>query len=389
MALNIESMPFYYDQEKAGQLSYRDYQHKIAMTQDITDSITDNTNRSIAANAFFTQSTNARIADLQIATTNAMFDNTQSMLGELYSGFSNVSRQIGTMSANMSMGFAALNTSIQESAQAIYDRLDTMNDILNNPSLTKSRELFRRASVSYNKGFYEEARNDLLEALASNKTDYISWFLLGKTYLFGAGEFSNVIDLDAAVDAMKNAVKYITPDARKQEDAKVMAAEMCFYLGLAQQTKAMDSLHAKNKADCTSYLEQAGGSYSQSFDYSPQMLEARYNRARCKALLGDVPGAIADLEFLILQDRNYCIKVCADNDFLGIQEQFAALIKKLKNAVFIPAKKDYDQINTLLAELASIGGTTSVTVPTTFTEEIWTLPQQMHRIKRHFQSYTH
>ena len=369
MALLIKDAPFYYDSGEAGKLAYRDYQHKVAMTQDITDSIADNTNRSIAANAFFTERVNARIVDAQIASTNAMYNNTQAMLGALDSGLSNVSRQIGAMSAGMGMALAALNTTVQESAQAIYDRLDTMNDILNNPSLTKSRELFRRASVSYNQGFYEEARDDLLEALASNKTDYISWFLLGKTYLFGAGEFSTVIDLDAAVDALKNAVKFITPDARSDKEARVMAAEMCFYLGLAQQTKALDSLHEKNDADCRNYLEQAVVSYSQSFDYSGQMLEARYNRARCKALLGDVQGAIEDLEWLVLQDRNYCVKVCADNDFSSIAEQFAALIKKLKNAVYIPAKNDYDRIKTLLSEFASLGGTTKVTIPATFTDD--------------------
>jgi len=391
MANYIESAPMYYDQGIAGQIAYRDYQQKVAMTRDITDSITDNTDRSIAANAYNTEMINSRLVDMQIASTKAMYNNTRDMMGafdsgladvanqlqsgfsgvsnQLLSGFSNVSRQIGVMGANMSMAFAALNTSVQESAQAICDRLDTMNDIINNPSLTKTRELYRRASVNYDKGYFEEARDDLLDALASNKTDYISWFLLGKTYLFGAGEFSNVIDLDKAVEALKNTVKYITADARKQEEARSLAAEMCFFLGLAQQTKAMDSLHARNEADCRNYLEQADGSYSQSWDYSAKMLEARYNRARCKALLGDVQGAIADLETVVLQDRNYCVKVCADNDFSNIGEQFAALIKKLKEAVYIPAKKDYDHMNAMLSKLASLDGTTAVTVPATFTEE--------------------
>jgi len=382
MALSIESVPLYYDQATAEQLSYFDYRQKIAMTRDIADSIASNTDRSIEANAFFTESINSRIVDAQIASTNAMYNNTQDMIGafhsgfsgvsnQLQSGFSSVSRQIGVMGANMSMAFAALNSAVQKSAQAICDKLDTMNDILNNPSLTKTRELYRRAQVNYDKGFYEETRDDLLEALASNKTDYFSWFLLGKTYLFGEGEFSNVIDLDKAVDALKNTVKFITPDARKQEEARIMAAEMCFFLGLAQQTKAMDTLHEHNEADCRSFLEQAGGSYSQSCNYSTQMLEARYNRARCKALLGDAQGAIADLETLVLQDRNYCIKVCLDNDFLCIGEEFTALIKKLKKAAFISAKKNYDHIKTLLPELASFRGTTKITVPATFTEELF------------------
>jgi len=144
MASYIESAPVYYDSGVAGDLAYKDYRQKIAMTRDITKSIKSNTDRSIAANVFFTESIKSRIVDAQIATTNAMYNNTQDMIMAFSSGFSNVSRQIGTMSANMSMTLAALNTTVQESAQAIYDRLDTMNDILNNPSLTKSRELQRR-----------------------------------------------------------------------------------------------------------------------------------------------------------------------------------------------------------------------------------------------------
>jgi len=188
MANSIEFAPVYYDTGIAGEFAYKDYRQKVAMTRDITDSI-----------ARSTESINSRIVDAQIATTNAIHNNTQEMIGAFNSGFSNMSREIGAMGARMSMGFAAMNSAVQKSAQAICDRLDTMNDILNNPSLTKTRELYRRAAVNYDKGFYEEAKNDVLEALASNKTDYISWFLLGKTYLFGASEFSNVIDLDAAV----------------------------------------------------------------------------------------------------------------------------------------------------------------------------------------------
>jgi len=78
---------------------------------------------------------------------------------------------------------------------------------------------------------------------------------------------------------------------------------------------------------------------------------------------------IADLETVVLADRNYCVKVCADNDFSGIGAEFAALIKKLKKPVFIPAKKDYDHIKTMLSELSSVDGTTEVSVPSTFIEE--------------------
>ena len=392
MSLRIESMPFYYDQEKAGQLSYRDYQHKIAMTQDITDSIESNTERSITANAFFIESINSRIVDSQIASTNAMYNNTQEMIGafnsgltgisdqlqsgfssvsnQLQSGFSYMSRQIGEMNANMNMAFAALNSTVQESAKAIYDLLEKLNDMVNNPSQTNVLDLFRRASLNYEKGYYEEARDELLDAIAINKTYYRSWFLLGKTYLHGASEFSVVIDLDKAVEALNNAAKYIKADAKTHEEVKKEAAEIYFYLGLSQQFKAMDMFHIKNEFEYNNYLEQAIESYRQSQNYSSKMLESIYNCARCKIFLGNTQGALKDLETIVLQDRNYCIKVYIDNDFSSIYEQFTDLIKKMKKVAFVSAKNDYETIKTLLLELASLGETTNITIPLTFTEEL-------------------
>jgi len=56
MANNIELAPVYYDSGIAGEIAYKDYQQKVAMTRDITDSIASNTDRSIEANALFTES---------------------------------------------------------------------------------------------------------------------------------------------------------------------------------------------------------------------------------------------------------------------------------------------------------------------------------------------
>jgi len=322
-------VPYYYSQYTAKERSYVDYMGEI--NKSICSEIENSTNKQIAANAIFSGEIKSTLINNQNATEKALYNQTQqidntlkagfsSVSNQLQSGFSEVSREIGVMNASMNMAFASLNSAVQESAQTICDRLDKMNDILNNPSLTKSRELFRRAIVSYNKGFYEEARDDLIEAINANRTDYISWFLLGKTYLFGTSEFSTVIDLDASIEAIKNALKYIKPDAKTYEGARGMAAEICFYLGLAQQTKAMDLLHVKNITECQKYLVQAEDSYSQSWDYSHEMLEARYNSARCKVLLDNVQDALVDLVTVAQKDTSYRTKIELESDFDNVRE---------------------------------------------------------------------
>jgi len=360
-------VPYYYNQFTAKERSYIDYMGEI--NKSIDYEIESNTNKSIVANGLYTDKITSTIIDAQIATEKAISNNAQeinrtlnygfsdvsrqvnaidntvqigftnvskqisTMDNTMRTGFSDVSRQIGVMNASMNMAFASLNSTVQESAQTICDRLDIMNNIMNNPSLTKSRELFRRASVNYNKGFYDEAIEDLLQAISSNKTDYISWFLLGKTYLFGAGEFSTVIDLNTAIESFKNAVKYITPDAKTHGDARLMAAEICFFLGLAEQTKAMDILHAENIKESKDYLELAEKSYRQSWNYSSQMLESLYNRARCNALLGDVQNVLIDLRTIIPKDISYYFKIIADSDFFNLKEIVNDAVDKLYNQI--------------------------------------------------------
>jgi len=391
-------VPLYYGEMNAKQSSFIDHMRNIALAKDIDNSITSNIDRSIAANAYSIESINSRLVDMQIASSNAMFNNTQDMIqsfhsglsgvssqlksgfsgvsSQIQSGFSHMSRQLGEMNASMNMSFAAMNSAVRESSEDICNKLDTLNEIQSNPSKTKARELFKIASEYYDKKAFAEAEIKLLEATKENMIDYFAWLLLGKTYFFGMsvnplGEIRTVIDLDKAIDAVKNAATYISNEisVKPSKEARVIAGEIYFYLGIFLQTKAMDKLHAQNIEECNNYLNQAIRSYSLSWDYSAKILEALYKRASCKSLLGDVRGAIMDLETVILQDRNYCLKVCIDPDFFNMIGQFTALIKKLKNEKYIPAKNDYDQIKTILPELDSLGVEINVAIPEKFTEE--------------------
>jgi tetratricopeptide (TPR) repeat protein len=250
-------------------------------------------------------------------------------------GFTEISDQLGEMSAGFCMAIARVEDAIYKTSKEICDRLDAIHDIVNNPLLTQSRELYRRALDNYRKGFFEEALEDIKSATEKNKTDYISWYLRGKIYLFGVGEFSNTIDLDRAIEALSNAVKYISPDINTNNEARKMAAEMWFYLGIAQLSKSNDLLFAKKPDESKNILIQAKQSFERSYSYSDEMLEARYNVARCKVSLGDVSSALQDLEIIILKDYKYCIKVVADPDFSSISQEFYQLMDRMK-ADFYP-----------------------------------------------------
>jgi hypothetical protein len=74
------------------------------------------------------------------------------------------------------------------------------------------------------------------------------------------------------------------------------------------------------------------------------MLEARYDAARCKALLGDTPGALADLEAVIKEDALYCVKAEIESDFDVIRGDYRRLIEKMRVELHGEAAPVYKEI---------------------------------------------
>jgi tetratricopeptide (TPR) repeat protein len=398
----------YYDRHSAYDMDYRQFMEKQAMVKDIGTSIQKSADQQLIGMAVVGSNITSRIdqstARLQssmvrmqtgiqtsiqaqtfaiVATQAALartfqagFDKVNNTLDM---GFSGISNQLGTMTAAFSAGLDRVADNIKQMSKAICDRLDAIHDIVNNPLLTQSRELYRRAVVNYSKGFFEEALEDIKAAVEKSKTDYISWFLLGKVYLFGASEFSNVIDLDKAIEAFTTAAKYISPDIAASEDAKRMAAEIWFYLGLAKYNKHNDLNFNKKEAEAKEFITASLGAFEKSWGYSDTMAEARYNTARCKVLMGNTAEALKDLEAAITLDRGYCIKAPDDRDFESIVNDIYALIERMKKAIYPQAKADFDALTAKLADTVFLGGSSfaekvksliDIWFPETFSEDM-------------------
>jgi tetratricopeptide (TPR) repeat protein len=262
----------------------------------------------------------------------------------LEAGFGRITNQLGRMSAEMNMGFARTEAAIDRLSEEICKQLDRIANILETPRGTAARELYNNAFANYRKGFFVEALPDVQKAVEMLTADYLSWFLEGKIYAFGAGEFSNVIDLDKSIAAYTNAAKYISPDAEKSEEAKRLAAEIRFYLGLAQYAKSNELFRAGNQAESDALLSAARDSFMRSYQYSGLMLESCYNAARCKVLLGDIPGALVDLEAAIKGDALYCVKAEIESDFDAIRGDDHRLIEKMRIELYGEAAPVYKEI---------------------------------------------
>lgn len=285
------------------------------MSTGIQTSINQNTYTIAASSMFLSE------------TFNNGFDSVNNTLDL---GFAGVNTAIGSMSASMSAGFDALQKSMDYWGTEICEKLDAIHEIVNNPLLTASRELFHRAENNAAKKFYEEALEDIKSAVEKNKTDYLSWGLMGKIYLFGASEFSNVVDVPKALEAFTNACKYVSPDVDESYDAKMIASEFYFYAGYANYILSNESRLENKTDDVTKYLQASVTANAKSFALSEKMLEAAYNQARSLNLLKQKDKVLSILENVIRADGLYSIKALGDADFKDIESDIISLITKLR-----------------------------------------------------------
>lgn len=175
----------------------------------------------------------------------------------------------------LQLGFGMMSAKMDELKEAIYQvgdeicgKLDEIHDIVNNPLLTASRELYRRALKNYQNGYFTEALEDIKQAVEKNKTDYISWELMGEIYLYGAGKFSNVINLDEAEKAFENAAKYIDADLRESDEAKRFGMLIYYELGYTRFLKSNDLLVGGEETKSIEMLGKSAGDLGESLNYT-------------------------------------------------------------------------------------------------------------------------
>lgn len=245
---------------------------------------------------------------------------------------------------NIMIGFDVMGAQLDAMSEAICSKLDAIHDILNNPLLTASRELYRRALTNYEKGYFEESLEDCKAAVEKNKTDFISWALLGQIYLFGAGKFSNVIDLDKAEDAFFTAAKYIDADIGNSDEANRLASEIYYYLGYTKLIKSNDLLVANNAEESNTKLIEAENSSKRAYTISKDNLIAGYEQAKELHFLGNDSEAMKILEEIIRADKNYALKASCDKNLESLWGKIDELITRLRNEIVTKVTKKADSI---------------------------------------------
>jgi hypothetical protein len=311
-------------------------------SKDIIKSIEENTTKRIATDVAIGERNQALIMKAQAANDANAYMVNQTM----HQGFGELTDSLDR-----------LTDTVQKSAIMIYTKLDAIHKTLKTPRKTAAWELCQDAQENFDKELYEEARDQLLKAVELHNENYAAWYLLGMVYYKKKGEFGVVFDLEAAIAAFSNAVKYITPDARAHEELRSAAAVCWAYLGIARFHKR-DNLLLTNGGsggeEAGRFLDGALEAFEQSCQYKKDR-EVFYQAARCKALRGDKADALSYLETLITVDGRYEIKTKQDSDFDAIREDFNRLIEKMRTDYYRKAKGLFAEIQSVYAKAQADG----------------------------------
>lgn len=272
----------------------------------------------------------------------------QAMLAETFQhGFNSINNTLEIGFDRMSAQMSDIADAISAMSDKICSKLDEIHDIVNNPLLTQSRELYRRALTNFEKGYYEEALEDIKAAVEKNRTDFISWNLLGQIYLFGAGKFSNVINLDEAENAFFNAAKYIDADIGQSEEADKLASEIYYYLGYTRLVKSNDMLVESKIDESNKKLIEAESASGRAYQISKENILAGYEQAKELHFLGKDDEALNIIEAIIRAEPTFALKASNDKNFESMWDKIDALIEKLRDEV---AEKAREKARTILAK---------------------------------------
>ena len=212
----------------------------------------------------------------------------------------------------------------------ITDKLDAINEKLENPSLTESRESFKKGMRSFLNGFYKAALDNFVEAEKKNNIDIFTQYFMGLLYLFGVNEDEDIVDLDQAKKHFIYAARYAKAEINVDKSFINLATNAYFYASIAVYAQLGEFSNTENLKRYKELLLEAFQLMQNATLLNPNLIEAFYHLAKYSALLDDSSAAIEYLEKTIFMDRNYAIKVDIDPAFDKIREDTITFLKNMK-----------------------------------------------------------
>ena len=186
--------------------------------------------------------------------------------------------------------------------------------------VTEYLELDRRANEAYKGNRLNEALAYLKDIVGKYRTDYKSWFFMGRILM-------ELGDIDGALEAMLKAEEHIRSNAHKEKSTAV-ALYLCLGAAWFSKYRYIEDNFGKQEAEARTAIEEANRAYEKSFGYSEETPFALYCAASCKAIVGNSEGALADLYTVVRKDPNYCDQIRSNSDFGIMRDDCTRLIEE-------------------------------------------------------------
>jgi tetratricopeptide (TPR) repeat protein len=233
--------------------------------------------------------------------------------------------------AEFEWGFSLLadrmDREIEELMQ-ISATLDAIHRIVKSPLLTQAAELFQVGEERYKKGLLDKALEAFLQAEQKNDVDFVLQLQIGKLFLYGRDEFTNIINLPEAERHLLLAARFAIAEKGTVLQWDKYCGQAYFHAAIAAYLLGEEAQIGGDDAKVQACLERAIIYLKQAATLWPAFPEILYTLAKCHALLGQSQEAQNQLEALSDRDRRYFDKAVEDEDFREFHQAVEEVFKR-------------------------------------------------------------
>jgi len=260
---------------------------------------------------------------------------------------------IEDLRANFNYGIVLAVERLQMQNRAldnILDQLDAIHGTFKNPTLAKAREFYRIGCKRLANGLLDRALESFHRSEEICKDDFFTQFQLGKLYLYGKDENTDIVDLMEAEKHFQLAIRCGKAEIGQLSWMDRWTGEALLHASIACYAQAGDHQVKGRVQEARKKMEEAAQLAQEATAIYPQLSEGYYHHAKFSALLGNIAQAIPSLKQAILADRNYCIKVQMDRDFDGMRTQVHNLFETLRKKAGQDAMDELQKVKKFLSD---------------------------------------
>lgn len=218
----------------------------------------------------------------------------------------------------------------------ITAQLEKIHETLNSPLLTQAAELRKLGLQRMARGLYPEAIESFRHALEKDKTDPVSWSMLGKIHLDG------VNDPATAANDFQHAERYAAASLDQAPDLQGVLCDSLYLRAVAFLVLSAQSRNKKQTAD--EHLRSALKTVTTLVNAFPKHGQGRYLKAKLLLLLVDEIQAEVVFRELCEDDASYVSAALRDPDFAEHTVIGKRLIASQEPSVRHTVKSSFEEI---------------------------------------------